>query len=58
MNVLTHGIIHGKIIELRDSLDFPEGQEVVVSVKAAPPKQDLEELYRQRQADTGREIPE
>ena len=81
MNILSHGIIHGNIIELRNNPGFQDGQEVVVSVTAAPANKEsaaqtryppgsralnwteqddriLAELYRQRQADTGREIPE
>ena len=79
-NILSHGIIHGNIIELQSNPGFQEGQQVEVILSAAssphdsggktryPPgsralnwtEQDdriLAELYRQRQADTGRGIP-
>jgi hypothetical protein len=81
MNILSHGIIHGNIIELQNNPGFQDGQEVVVSVTAITAKQEssgvsrhppgsrvlnwteqddliLAELYRQRKADTGREILE
>jgi hypothetical protein len=81
MNILSHGVIHGNIIELQNNPGFQEGQKVDVILKAVFPQQDsgkeprhppgsrtlnwteqddriLAELYRQRRADTGREIPE
>lgn len=81
MNILSHGIIHGNIIELQNNPGFQEGQQVDVILTAASPQHDsggetryppgsralnwteqddriLAELYRQRQADTGREVPE
>jgi hypothetical protein len=37
-NILSQGVIHGNIIELRNSLGFQDGQKVVVSVSAATDK--------------------
>ncbi len=37
MTMTVHGKAHGKIIELDEDLDLPDGQEVEVQVKVLPP---------------------
>jgi bifunctional DNA-binding transcriptional regulator/antitoxin component of YhaV-PrlF toxin-antitoxin module len=38
MHKSTHGVVHGKIIELREDLGLAEGQEVEIFVKIVAPR--------------------
>jgi len=37
MNRILHGIVHGKMIELTEPHDIPDGESVQVVIRATPP---------------------
>ncbi|MHB1560951.1 MAG: hypothetical protein ACYC61_26145, partial [Isosphaeraceae bacterium] len=81
MNRTTHGVIHGRTIELAEDPGITEGQEVEITIRLIPPARRwgdglrrcagalagewtadddriLEEIHREREQDTRRDLPE
>lgn len=51
------GIVHGKVIQLETEIGLPDGQEVAVSVRPLPSKQDTPSEGLHRSAGTWSDDP-